>query len=293
MQDGKKEKSQLKNELNKMDKVIFITGVSSGFGRDMMHEAAKAGHTVIGTVRRNEQLAEINKINEGKTFAYLLDVNDHEKVKEAIADVIRRYNKIDVLINNAGYGLMGAIEETSMEEARMQMETNFFGALAVTQAVLPFMRKERAGHIIQFSSVAGILSTPGLGLYNASKFALEGFSEALALEVGPLGIKVTIVEPGPFRTQWAGGSMKFAANKINDYESTAGKVKATITGYSGSQPGDPVKGAQAVLEIINSENPPLRLVLGKLALERARSKITLLKKDFDAWETVSANADYD
>ncbi len=275
-----------------MNKVIFITGVSSGFGRDLAIEAAKAGHTVIGTVRKEEQLQQVNNLQQGKTFGYLLDVNNHEEVQEVIANVVDRFGKIDVLINNAGYGLMGAVEETSMEEARMQMETNFFGALAVTQAALPFMRKEKSGHIIQFSSIAGILSSPGLGLYNASKFALEGMSEALYLEVAPLGIRVTIVEPGPFRTKWAGGSMKFTKNIIEDYAATAGKVKDTITGYNGNQPGDPVKGAQAVLKIIDADKPPLRLVLGKVAVERAKSKINLLQKDFDEWEALSVSADF-
>lgn len=276
-----------------MDKIIFITGVSSGFGKEMANEAAKAGNTVIGTVRHKEQLEEVDAISPGKTFGYLLDVNDHEKVNEVIKNVVDKFGKIDVLINNAGYGLMGAVEETSMEEARMQMETNFFGALAVTQAVLPFMRENKSGHIIQFSSIAGIISAPGLGLYNASKHALEGMSEALSLEVAPLGIKVTLVEPGPFRTKWAGGSMKFTDKSINDYAATAGKLRNTITGYSGDQPGDPVKGAQAVLEIIEAQNPPLRLFLGKVAVERVKAKIKMLKDNLEAWEAVGLRADYD
>ncbi len=276
-----------------MSKIIFITGVSSGFGKDLLVEAAKEGHTIIGTVRREEQLQEINNIIPGKTFGYLLDVNDHEKVKEIIADVVNKFGRIDVLINNSGYGLMGAVEETSMEEARMQMETNFFGALAVTQAVLPFMRKQKSGHIIQFSSIAGIMSAPGLGLYNASKYALEGMSEALYHELLPLGIKLSLVEPGPFRTKWAGGSMKFAKETINDYYETAGKLRDVITGYSGSQPGNPVKGAKAVLKIIEIENPPLRLVLGKIGTQRVQAKIDLLKKDLEDWKEVSVSADYE
>lgn len=276
-----------------MDKIIFITGVSSGFGKEMANEAANAGNTVIGTVRHKEQLEEVDAISPGKTFGYLLDVNDHEKVNEVIKNVVDKFGKIDVLINNAGYGLMGAVEETSMEEARMQMETNFFGALAVTQAVLPFMRENKSGHIIQFSSIAGIISAPGLGLYNASKHALEGMSEALSLEVAPLGIKVTLVEPGPFRTKWAGGSMKFTDKSINDYAATAGKLRNTITGYSGDQPGDPVKGAQAVLEIIEAQNPPLRLFLGKVAVERVKAKIKMLKDNLEAWEAVGLRTDYD
>jgi NAD(P)-dependent dehydrogenase (short-subunit alcohol dehydrogenase family) len=275
-----------------MSKIVFITGVSSGFGRDMAAEAAKAGHTVVGTVRKQEQVAGVDGIAEGKTFGYVLDVNEHDKVKEVLQQVVDRFGRLDVVINNAGYGLMGAIEETSMEEARQQMETNFFGALAVTQAALPYMRQQQSGHIIQFSSIAGLASSPGLGIYNASKFALEGFSEALYLELAPLGIKVTIVEPGPFRTQWAGGSMKFTSQVIPDYEQTAGKVKSFLGSISGNQPGDPIRGAQAVLKVIDAENPPLRLLLGKSAIDRAKGKLDMIKKDIDTWEAVGLSADF-
>lgn len=276
-----------------MSKIIFITGVSSGFGQELIKEAAAAGYTAIGTVRKQEQLEEINNISKGKTFGYLLDVNHHDKVTETLQQVVDKFGRLDVVINNAGYGLMGAIEETSMDEARQQMETNFFGALAVTQAAIPHMRKQGGGHIIQFSSVAGLLGTPGVGLYNASKFALEGMSEALRLEVAPFNIHVTIVEPGPFRTLWAGASMKFTEKQLDGYEETAHKTKTTITGYSGAQPGDPVKGSQAVLKLIEEEKPPLRLVLGKLALQRARTKIKLLEDDFNAYESVSNSVDFD
>jgi NAD(P)-dependent dehydrogenase (short-subunit alcohol dehydrogenase family) len=275
-----------------MSKIIFITGVSSGFGRDMAAEAARAGHTVIGTVRKQEQVNEVDAILAGKTFGYVLDVNDHATVKEVIKAVAERFGRLDVVINNAGYGLMGAIEETSMEEARQQMETNFFGALAVTQAALPYLRNQQSGHIVQFSSIAGLASSPGLGLYNASKFALEGFSEALYLELAPLGIKVTIVEPGPFRTKWAGGSMKFTEQSIPDYVQTAGKVKTMLANISGNQPGDPVRGAQAILKVIDAENPPLRLLLGKSAIDRAKGKVEWLKKDIEAWEQVGLSADF-
>jgi short-subunit dehydrogenase len=172
------------------------------------------------------------------------------------------------------------------------METNFFGALAVTQAALPYLRQQQSGHIIQFSSIAGLASSPGLGLYNASKFALEGFSEALYLELAPLGIKVTIVEPGPFRTKWAGGSMKFTEQSIPDYGQTAGKVKTMLANISGNQPGDPVRGAQAVLKVIDAEKPPLRLLLGKSAIDRAKAKVEWLKKEIDAREQVGLSADF-
>jgi short-subunit dehydrogenase len=173
------------------------------------------------------------------------------------------------------------------------METNFFGALALTQAFLPYMRERRSGHIIQVSSMAGIKSVPGAGLYNASKFALEGFSEALALEVEPLDIKVTIVEPGPFRTNWAGDSSIRAAKVIDDYAPTAGSRIATINGYSGQQPGDPAKAAKAIIKIANSENPPLRLALGKVAIDAIRSKLRSMEEELSEWEKVGLDTSFD
>ena len=275
-----------------MEKIIFITGVSSGFGREMLTEAAKQGNKVIGTVRNHESVEEINNIVKDYTFGYILDVNDHSQVEEVIKAVVEKFGRIDVAINNAGYGLMGAVEETTMAEAREQMETNFFGALAVTQAVLPYMRKEKHGHIIQFSSIAGMAGSPGLGLYNASKHALEGMSEALYFELQPIGIKITIVEPGPFRTNWAGKSMKFVKTDIDAYSETAGKLRNTITGYSGNQPGDPVKAAKAVLHIIKAQKPPLRLILGKLAIERAKGKLEWVKSDIEEWEDLGLSTDF-
>ncbi|MFY7899823.1 MAG: oxidoreductase, partial [Chitinophagaceae bacterium] len=247
----------------------------------------------IGTVRKETQLQEVNNLVVGKTFGYLLDVNNRQQVNETIATVIEQFGKIDVLVNNAGYGFFGGIEESDMENVRAQMETNFFGALAVTQAVLPFMRKQKRGHVIQISSIAGISSTPGLGIYNASKFALEGFSEALYYEVAPLGIHVSLVEPGPFRTLWAGASMKFAQNKIADYEPTVGKIEQMLAARNGRQPGDPVKGSLAIIQLTETANPPLRLALGKIAIGSIQNKINLLQKELTAWESVSASADYE
>lgn len=274
------------------NKIWLITGVSSGLGRHLAEEAAKSGNTVIGTVRKSAQIPAVNSLVNGKTFGYLLDVNDHQQVKNTIDEVIQKFGKIDVLVNNAGYGLMGAIEETSMQEARDQMETNFFGALAVTQTVLPYMRKQQSGHIVQISSQAGIAANHGLGIYNASKFALEGFSEALYKEVLPLGIKVTLVEPGPFRTEWAGASMKFTKRTIDAYADTAGKLKQYIQSISGNQPGDPIAGSHSIMKIVASENSPLRLALGKIAVETLRKKADWIKQEVAEWEQVSADADY-
>ncbi|WP_207420447.1 oxidoreductase [Desertivirga brevis] len=267
------------------EKIWFITGVSGGLGRSIAKHAALTGATVIGTLRKKEQIDDFSQLVPGKTYGVLLDVNEHADIKGVIDTAVLNFGRIDVLVNNAGYGLFGAVEEVSMEEARQQMETNFFGALAVTQAVLPLMRKQQGGHIVQISSQAGFRSAPGLGIYNASKFALEGFSEALALEAANLNIKVTIVEPGPFRTSWAGDSSKRAAEVIEDYSDVAGKLITTINSYSGDQPNDPEKGAKVIVEVVNSENPPLRLPLGPEAHEAIKNKLKSVAEDISHWES--------
>jgi short-subunit dehydrogenase len=276
------------------NKIWFITGVSSGIGRHLAEQAALAGNTVIGTVRKQAQVEEINNLVSGKTFGYVLDVNDHPKVTEVINEVASKFGKIDVLVNNAGYGLFGGIEEVTMQEARDQMETNFFGTLAVTQAVLPIMRAQKSGHIFQVSSIAGLTGSAGLGIYNASKHALEGFSEALYYELEALNIKVTLVEPGPFRTLWAGASMKYSEQEIADYRSTrVGKVKEMLEARNGAQPGDPVKAALAIITIAETKNPPLRLALGKIAIGAIQGKIDLLNKELNEWKELSAGADFE
>ena len=270
-------------------RVWFITGVSGGLGRALAEEVVKTGDIVIGTLRDPQQVADFNKLHAGKAFAIKMDVNHPEEVQAAVTQIQAQHGRIDVLVNNAGYGLFGAIEETTMDEARAQMETNFFGVLSVTRAVLPVMRRQRSGHILQISSIAGFRSAPGIGIYNASKYALEGFSEALFQEVAPLNIKVTIIEPGPFRTDWAGSSSKRAAAIIPDYAGTAGERIAAIGGISGKQTGDPTKAAQVMIKVVNSENPPQRLPLGKIAIEGMRAKIDSVQKDIAAWEEVSVN----
>jgi short-subunit dehydrogenase len=274
------------------NKIWFITGVSSGIGRHLAEQAALAGYTVIGTVRKQEQVADINNIVNGKTFGYVLDVNDHPKVTEVIHEVASKFGKIDVLVNNAGYGLFGGIEEVSMQEARDQMETNFFGALAVTQVILPIMRGQKSGHIFQISSIAGLTGTAGLGIYNASKHALEGFSEALYQELKPLNIKITLVEPGPFRTLWAGASMKYSEKSIDGYEAID-RTKAAMKARNGVQPGDPVKAALAIIQIAEIEHPPLRLALGKIAIGAIQGKIDLLTNELNEWKELSAGADFE
>lgn len=274
------------------NKIWLITGVSGGLGRALAVAVAGKGYIVYGTLRKAEQIEAFNQLCPGFTFGLLMDVNNPIQVDAGIHQVISAHGKIDVLVNNAGYGLFGAIEEVSMEESRAQMETNFFGALAVTKAVLPMMRKQQSGHIFQVSSVAGFRSTPGLGIYNASKYALEGFSEALWHEVNPLGIHVTIVEPGPFRTNWAGDSSVRSANTVDAYKETAGARIRTIHAYSGTQPGDPEKAAAVVIKASESNFPPLRLPLGQPAIDGILEKCEWVKKDIDSWSSISSKTDF-
>jgi NAD(P)-dependent dehydrogenase (short-subunit alcohol dehydrogenase family) len=274
-------------------KIWLITGVSGGLGRALALEAAQNGDIVFGTLRKPEQIDEFNDLVRGKTFGIQLDVNHHEQISPVLTHILDQFGRLDVLVNNAGYGLFGAIEEVSMAEARQQMETNFFGALAITQAVLPIMRNQESGHILQISSIAGISSNPGLGLYNASKFALEGMTEALALETKDLNIKITLVEPGPFRTDWAGASSVRSGKIIPAYDSTAGERIRILNGIVGKQPGDPAKAAKAIIKIVNSDNPPLRLALGKIALDVIRNKIKILQRDLDGWEELSLDTNFD
>lgn len=274
-------------------RIWLITGVSGGLGRALALEAALNGDIVFGTLRKSEQVDEFTDLVHGKTFGLQLDVNKHEQIAPLVTHILDQFGRIDILANNAGYGLFGAVEEVSMAEAREQMETNFFGVLAVTQAILPVMRGQRSGHILQISSVAGISANPGLGLYNASKFALEGLSEALAMETKHLNIKVTLIEPGPFRTDWAGASSVRSKKVLADYDASAGERIRIINGISGKQPGDPVKAARAILAIVNQDSPPRRLALGKVAVDNIRNKIRSVEKDLDQWEDVSLNTAFD
>lgn len=279
--------------MNTSTRIWLITGVSGGLGRALAKEAALQGEIVYGTLRKPEQISAFNELVPGKTFGIQLDVNNHGQIKSVIEQIIAQSGRLDVLVNNAGYGLFGAIEELSMEEARMQMETNFFAVLAMTQAVLPIMRKQKSGHILQISSMSGLRANSGTGLYNASKFALEGMSEALALELQPLNIRLTLIEPGPFRTDWAGTSSVSAKNKIEDYELSSGARLRLLQSTSGKQPGDPAKAAKAILLAVNSEHPPLRLLLGKVALDAVRDKFRTVEEKFSKWEAISLNTSFE
>ena len=274
-------------------KVWLITGSSTGFGRSLTEAVLKKGDRVIATARKLEQLDDLIAQYPGTAKAIRLDVTDLQQVHDAVKAAIAAFGQIDVLVNNAGYGSMGAIEEVSNEAIRHQFETNVFGVLNVTRAVLPVMRQQRSGHILNLSSIGGFVAFAGVGIYNGSKFALEGISEALAQEVAPLGIKVTIVEPGAFRTDFNGRSLAMPDQRIEDYASTSGKLLSWVVEMDGQQPGDPHKAAEAMIQAVASENPPLRLVLGADAVNLMESKLQSVKAELDTWKDVSVNTAFE
>jgi NAD(P)-dependent dehydrogenase (short-subunit alcohol dehydrogenase family) len=271
------------------DSVWFITGCSTGFGRELARLILQRGGRAVVTardVRRVDDLAGENGL------ALALDVTDRAQVAGAVRQAEQKFGAIDVLVNNAGYGYMAAIEEGEDDEVRAMFETNVFGLIAMTQAVLPGMRARKRGHIVNISSQGGLVGFPGVGFYNATKFAVEGLSEALNGEIRPLGLGVTIVEPGPFRTDWAGRSLKAPKVAIEAYAETAGARRRQISGYSGQQPGDPARAAQAIVTAVESETPPLHLLLGSVALGIVGRKLAALQGEISAWEGVSRSADF-
>jgi NAD(P)-dependent dehydrogenase (short-subunit alcohol dehydrogenase family) len=274
-------------------KIWFITGVSKGLGRILAEQVAKNGDIAIGSLRNENELGSYNNLVPNFTFAVLMDVTNHQQIDTVFDEIISKFGKIDVLVNNAGFGFMGAIEELSMEEIKDQFDTNVFGAMYITQKVLPSMRLNKFGYILQLSSMAGFRSAPGVGLYNSSKYALEGFSEALFHEVKSLGIRVVIIEPGPFRTEFAGTSLKVTKNRIKDYDSTAHLRIDQILEGSGKQIGDPLKAVKLIIRSVDADNPPLRLVLGKIAIDAIRLKLKEVEKDILVWEELSIQTDYD
>lgn len=272
--------------------VWLITGCSTGFGRELSRAVLARGYRAVVTARNPKSVEDLVAGRDGQAIALALDVTDPKQVDAAVRQAEKAFGRIDVLVNNAGIGYFGAIEESDEAEVRRMFEINVFGLARMTQAVLPGMRKRRSGHIVNIASIGGIRAFPAVGFYNATKFAVVGLSEALSLEVEPLGIKVTIVEPSGFRTDWAGRSANEAPSRIADYAETAGKNRDSIRGYSGKQPGDPVKAAEAIIKAVESPKPPLHLLLGKAALKGARWKIDLMKKDFDAWAPTTEGADF-
>jgi NAD(P)-dependent dehydrogenase (short-subunit alcohol dehydrogenase family) len=271
----------------------FITGCSSGFGRELTKVVLAHGYRAVVTARNTKQVEALVAGHEDRTLALRLDVTDPAQVAESVRQAEEHFGGIDVLVNNAGIGYFAAVEESDEAEVRRMFEINYFGLARMTRAVLPGMRKRRSGHIINIASICGLAAIPSLGDYSATKFAVEGLSEVLALEVAPLGIRVTLVEPSGFRTEWAGSSAKdSSAREIADYAATAGAVRRQLREQSGKQPGDPVRAARAIIQAVEAANPPLHLLLGKDALRMAHEKVNVLRRDFEAWENVTVGADF-
>lgn len=279
--------------MDKQSKMNFlITGVSSGFGRAFALAALQAGHTVIGTVRNDAARKDFENLASNRAYGLVLDVTDFAAIDNAVALVSEKFGPIDVLVNNAGYGHEGTLEESPLEEMRHQFDVNVFGAVAMIKAVLPSMRERRTGHIINITSMGGFITMPGIAYYCGSKFALEGISETLAKEVAGFGIKVTAVAPGSFRTDWAGRSMVRSARHIADYDAVIDPIRAARQAKSGHQLGDPAQAAQALLKIANAADAPVHLLLGSDALGLVRDKLASMTAEIAAWEQVSASTDF-
>jgi len=272
--------------------VWFVTGASRGFGALIAEAALAAGDAVVATARDPSTVTARLGSHE-RLLATRLDVTSETEAHAAVGKAVKKFGRIDILVNNAGYGLLGAIEEASAEEAAKLFGTNVFGLLGVTRAVLPHMRRQRSGHIINLSSVGGYTGYPGWGIYGATKFAVEGISEALAGEVAPLGIKVTVVEPGFFRTDFLDEtSLLRTAREIEDYRDSVGKTRAHAADVNHGQRGDPRKLAQAFIALANAKEPPLRLPLGSDTVERIESKNAFVARELAAWRTIATSTDF-
>lgn len=272
--------------------VWFITGCSTGFGRELVKLILSKGWCAVITARHIDQVKGLAEGHEANALLVRLDVTNKKQIKTAVQKAEDKFGKIDVLVNNAGYGYFSSIEEGEDDKIRAQFETNFFGLVQLTQAVLPGMRKQRKGTIVNFSSIGGLRSFTSTGYYHATKFALEGLSESLSQEVAPLGIKVLIVEPGPFRTDWAGRSHISTPVKIDDYKETVGKRMNTSAEGSGKQKGDPVRGCDAIIEAVEAGVPHLRLLLGKMAYDMANEKLDTQRENYKTWKSLSLGADF-
>ncbi len=273
------------------EKVWFVTGTSSGFGHALVEELIAKKQRVVATARHVDQINKWQQDNEN-VYTSSLDVTDHDNVVRTVKEAIDHFGRIDVLVNNAGWGYFGSVEESEESVVRAMMDTNFWGAADVIRTVLPVFRKQASGHIINISSVGGITGSPAFGFYNASKFALEGLSSALAKEVAPLGIHVTNVEPGPFRTDWAGRSHKSAAETIDDYQQTAHTASSKIEALSGSQVGSPELAAKAIIKLSTLSQPPFHFLTGVNAYQRAIQAYEEALTEFKKYQEDSSHIDY-
>jgi len=278
--------------MNRDNPVWLITGCSSGFGRELAKLVLARGWRAVVTARDPSKVADITEGHDAQALVMPLDVTRRAQIDEVVAETKQRFGRIDALVNNAGYGYLAAIEEGEDEAVRALFEANVFGLIDMMKAVLPIMREQRGGLIVNVSSIGGLTRQAATGYYHATKYAVEGLSESLAAEVRPLGIDVLIVEPGAFRTNWAGPSIKQSATRIDAYAATAGERRKQIEARSGHQPGDPARAAQAIIDAALSGTPPLRLLLGKAALNLARKKIDSMRTDFDTWESTTLGADF-
>jgi NAD(P)-dependent dehydrogenase (short-subunit alcohol dehydrogenase family) len=274
------------------DKVWFVTGCSTGMGRDIALAALARGYRVVLTARNVDTLAEIHARFPERSAVARLDVTDPAQIASAVGLANQVFGRIDVLVNNAGYGYVSAIEEGDLAEVRAMFETNFWGLLAVTRAVLPQMRERRSGRILNNSSQAGLMSYPGTAYYSTSKFAVEALSEGLSRELAPFGIKVTAIEAGPVRTDWAGRSMRRTPTRLADYAEVVGARAQLIADMDGRQPGDPERAAAAIVALAECEDPPLQLLLGRGVLASYRQKLAEVGAMLDAWEGVTLSADF-
>lgn len=275
-----------------MQKVWFITGASTGFGRLLAEEVLKSGGRVIATARKAEKIADLVEKFPETARTFVLDVTRPEQIESVAQQAIGVWNRIDVLVNNAGYGIAGGIEEATEAEFLPVFETNVLGLIRVTRAFLPQFRKQRSGHVLNLSSIAGLVGSAGWGYYNATKFAVEGFSEALAAEMASIGGKVTIIEPGPFKTDFLARSGVVIERIIPDYADSVGKTREYYVQMDGKQPGDPLRAVRTMMDVVESPNPPLHLLLGKLAYTRFKAKLEKLQEEMAANETISLGADF-
>ncbi|MFC5451253.1 oxidoreductase [Paenibacillus aestuarii] len=275
-----------------MSKVWLITGSSRGFGRSLAEAVLAKGDQLVATARKPEQLADLADRYGSQVHIVQLDVNQYEQAELAIKAAFDTFGRLDVLVNNAGYGNVSSIEETSMEDFRAQVETNLWGVIHVTKAALPLLREQGSGHIVQFSSIGGRTGAPGLGPYQTAKWAVEGFSEVLSKEVAPLGLKVTLIEPGGFRTDWAGSSMQHIEPR-DAYKDTVGGLLKHLRDVTGKENGDPDKAAQAIVAIVDEENPPLRLLLGSDAVAIANAVDAGKLAETKRWEKLSRSTDFE
>ena len=272
--------------------VWFITGCSTGFGRDLAKLVIGRGWCAVVTARDRAKVSDLAQGVEDRVLALSLDVTDADQIADSVRAATATFGRVDVLVNNAGYGYQASVEEGEEDKIRAQFDANVFGLFALTRAVLPMMRTQRSGHILNITSVAGFVGFPASGYYAATKHAVEGFSDALAAEAGPLGIRVTCIEPGPFRTDWAGRSLVQTPNAISDYAETAGaRLKATSE-KSGTQAGDPVRAGEAMIRVTEIENPPRHLVLGAWGYDAVTTRLRQRLADIEAWRETSLGADY-